>query len=219
MPIEFVAKASRRSLPIYLVAKDRLRDAGLEKPASLWAEANGFAGETGRVLILAGADGALGGALFGLGNGDDEYGALGFGALARTLPEGDWHFAKRLGDPTLAAIGLALGSYQFTRYGKKAGRPLRIALPKGADAALVERVSQAVFLTRDLINTPTNDMGPDALEEAVHRLARSHKAKVSVVRGDALIKQNFPMIHAVGRASAEAPRLIDMAWGDKDAPG
>ena len=70
----------------------------------------GFAGETGRVLTLAGADGALGGALFGLGNGDDEYGALGFGALARTLPEGDWHFAKRLGDPTLAAIGLALGS-------------------------------------------------------------------------------------------------------------
>ena len=218
MPIEFVAKASRRSLPIHLVAKDRLRDAGLEKAASLWAEANGFAGETGRVLILAGAEGAMSGALFGLGNGDDEYGALGFGALTRTLPEGDWHFAKRLGDPTLAAIGLALGSYQFTRYGKKAGRPLRIALPKGADAAHVERVSQAVFLTRDLINTPTNDMGPDALEEAVHRLARSHKAKVSVVRGDALIKQNFPMIHAVGRASAEAPRLIDMVWGDKDAP-
>ena len=91
-------------------------------------------------------------------------------------------------------------------------------MPKGADAAHVERVSHAVFLTRDLINTPTNDMGPDALEEAVHRLARSHKAKVSVVRGDALIKQNFPMIHAVGRASAEAPRLIDMVWGDKDAP-
>src|SRR4029077_20886504 len=83
MPIEFVAKTSRRSLPIHLVAKGRLRDAGLDKAASSWAEANGFVGRYWRRVALAGADGAIGGALFGLGNGDDEYGALGFGALAR----------------------------------------------------------------------------------------------------------------------------------------
>ena len=218
MPIEFVAKASRRSLPVHPIAKDRLGEAGLDKAAAAWAQANGFAGEAGRVLVLPGKDGAMSGALFGLGKGDGEYGALGFGALAKALPEGDWHFATKLDDPTLAAIGLELGSYQFTRYGKKPGRALRIALPKGADAARVERVSQAVILTRDLVNTPTNDMGPNALEEAVRNLAKKHKAKVSVVTGDALIAQNFPMIHAVGRASAEAPRLIDMVWGDKDAP-
>ena len=217
MPIEFVAKASRRSLPVHLVAKDRLADAGLDKAAAVWAEANGFTGETGRVLVLPGTDGAVSGALFGLGKSDDECAALGFGALARALPEGDWHFASKLSDPTLAALGLAFGSYQFTRYGKKAGRSLRVALPKGADAARVERVCDAVFLTRDLVNTPTNDMGPDALEAAVRSLAAKHKAKVAVVEGDALIKQNFPMIHAVGRASAEAPRLIDMTWGEKDA--
>jgi leucyl aminopeptidase len=218
MPIEFVAKASRRSLPVHLVAKDRLADAGLDKAAAVWAEANGFTGEAGRVLVLPGPAGAMSGALFGLGKGDDEYAALGFGALARALPEGDWHFASKADDPTQVAIGLKLGSYQFTRYGKKASRSLRIALPKGADAGRVERVSAAVFLTRDLVNTPTNDMGPDALEKAVRGLAAKHGAKVSVVKGDALIKQNLPMIHAVGRASAEAPRLIDLTWGDKDAP-
>ena len=118
-----------------------------------------------------------GGALFGLGKGDGEYGALGFGALAKALPEGDWHFAAKLDDPTLAAIGLELGSYQFTRYGKKPGRALRIALPKGADAARVERVSRAVFLTRDLINTPTNDMGPSALEEAARASPKSTRPR------------------------------------------
>ena len=218
MPIEFVAKASRRSRPVHLVAKDRIADAGLDEAVAAWAEANGFTGEAARVLVLPAADGRISGALFGLGKGDDEYAALALGALARALPEGDWHFASKPDDPTLAAIGLALGSYQFTRYGKKPGRSLRVALPKGADGARVERVAGAVFLTRDLINTPTNDMGPDALEEAVRSLAARHKAKVSVVKGDALLRQNFPMIHAVGRASAEAPRLIDMIWGDSRAP-
>src|SRR3954451_22479018 len=149
MPIEFVAKASRRSLPVYPVAKDRLADAGMDKAAAAWAEANGFTGEAGRVLTLPGPDGAISGALFGLGKGDDEYAALGFGALARALPEGDWHFASKPDDPTQAAIGLKLGSYRFARYGKKNGRSLRIALPKGADAGHVERVCDAVFLTRD----------------------------------------------------------------------
>ena len=218
MSIEFVAEASRRSLPIHVVAKDRLADAALDGATAAWAEANGFSGEAGRVLVVPGKNGALGGALFGLGHGDDAFGALGFGALARNLPEGDWHFASKIDDPGVAAIGLRLGSYQFTRYGKKPGKALRVALPGGADAAHVERVCDAVFLTRDLINTPTNDMGPDALEQAVRILAAKHRAEVSVIKGDALLERNFPMIHAVGRASAEAPRLIDMLWGAADAP-
>jgi leucyl aminopeptidase len=218
VPIEFVAKASRRSLPIHVVASDRLGDASLDAATTAWAEANGFSGESGRVLAVPGARGALAGALFGLGKRDDPFGALDFGMLARNLPEGDWHFASKIDDPGLAAIGLKLGSYQFTRYGKKPGKALRIALPGGADSAHVERVCDAVFMTRDLINTPTNDMGPDALERAVRLLAAKHQAEVSVIKGDALLECNFPMIHAVGRASAEPPRLIDMLWGASDAP-
>jgi leucyl aminopeptidase len=195
-----------------------LAEAGLEAAALAWAKAHDFAGEAGRVLVLPGANGAPGGAVLGLGKNDDGLGALAFGALAKSLPEGQWHFASAPADPTLAAIGLKLGGYVFTRYGKKSGRKLTFALPKGVDAARAERVSQAVFLTRDLVNTPTNDMGPDMLEKAARDLAARHKARVSVTTGDALLKANFPMIHAVGRAATIAPRLIDMVWGEKNAP-
>jgi leucyl aminopeptidase len=218
MPIEFAAKPSRRSLPVYLVRKGKLAAAGLDAQATAWARANGFGGEAGRLLPLPGANGRLSGALFGLGKGDSQFGALALGALAKLLPEGDWHLASALDDPTLAGIGLKLGSYVFTRYGKKPGRKLGFALPRGADAASVERVAEAVFLTRDLVNTPTNDMGPDRLEQAARALAGKHKAKISVTSGDDLLAANFPMIHAVGRASAEAPRLIDFSWGKRKAP-
>jgi leucyl aminopeptidase len=205
-------------LPIHFVRKGTVDEAGLDAAARAWAAANDFSGEAGRVLTLPGPDGTIAGALFGRGKGDDEFGALAFGTLARQLPEGDWHFPVGPQDPTLAAIGLKLGGYAFTRYGKKPGRPLSFALPKGADAARVERVAGAVFLTRDLVNTPTNDMGPAALEEAARSLAKRHKASISVTTGDDLVGANFPMIHAVGRASSEAPRLIDIAWGKRGAP-
>jgi leucyl aminopeptidase len=218
MPIEFTATPSRRSLPVHVVRKGKLAAAGLDATATAWAEANDFGGEAGRLLTLPGANGKLSGALFGLGKGDDAFGALAFGALAKLLPAGDWHFASALDDPTLAGIALKLGGYTFTRYGKKPGRTLGFALPRGADAESVERIAEAVFLTRDLVNTPTNDMGPARLEEAARALARKHKAKVSVTSGDALLAANFPMIHAVGRASSEAPRLIDFSWGKRTAP-
>jgi leucyl aminopeptidase len=86
------------------------------------------------------------------------------------------------------------------------------------DADHLRRIADGVFLARDLVNTPTNDMGPDALEKAVRKLAKANKAEITVIKGDDLLKQNFPMIHAVGRASSEAPRLIDMSWGPKGAP-
>ena len=111
-----------------------------------------------------------------------------------------------------------LGNYAFTRYGKKPGRALRLLAPDGADTARVRRIAEAVCLTRDLINTPTNDMGPAALETAVRRLGAAHGAAVTSIAGDELLAKNFPMIHAVGRASSDAPRLIDLRWGPSDAP-
>lgn len=218
MSIEFRAAPGRRSLPIHLVRKGGLEEAGLAPDVVAWARANDFTGETGRLLTFAEQHGALAGALFGLGKRDDEFGALGLGALARLLPEGEWHFAAAPGDPTLAAVALKLGSYVFTRYGKKPGREVAFALPEGADRARAERIAEAVFLTRDLVNTPTNDMGPADLEAAARALADKHKAKLSVITGDELLAANFPMIHAVGRASATAPRLIDFSWGKRGMP-
>ncbi len=155
MPVEFVAKKPRNALPVHLVRKDGL-DAALLPPETLaWAKANGFSGEAGRTLVLPGKDGTIGGALFGAGEG-----ALQAGSLARALPAGDWHFAETPADPELSALALVLGGYVFTRYGKKPGRALRFALPSDADADRVGRIAEGVFLTRDLINTPTSDMGP-----------------------------------------------------------
>jgi len=211
MPVELIARKSRHSLPIHVVSGTE----DMPDDARAWARANGFAAESGKALILPGEKGALAGALFGL---DPAQGNLGLGALAKTLPEGEWHFAEPPADPDLAALSVVLGGYGFTRYGRKPGKALRLALPEGADGDRVKRLADGVFLARDLINTPTNDMGPDDLEKAVRALARAHKATVSVVKGDALLKKNFPMIHAVGRAAAQAPRLIDLSWGPKAAP-
>jgi leucyl aminopeptidase len=213
MPVELLDTIPG-ALPVHLVVKDGLELAGLAPAVLAWARANGYAGEAGRALILPGEDGSLGGALFGI----DDGGALALGALARALPEGDWRFANAPSKPELASIALQLGGYVFTRYGRKAGRSLRFELPADVDAERIARIAGGVFLVRDLVNTPTNDMGPDDLEAAVRTLAESHNADVSVVKGDDLVAQNFPMIHAVGRASAVAPRLIDMTWGQPGAP-
>ncbi|ESW70397.1 leucyl aminopeptidase family protein [Mesorhizobium sp. C277A] len=214
MPVELI-ETLNTALPVHLVASDGLEALGLSPSMTAWAAANGFSGEAGRTLAVPGDNGSLAGALFGVGDGE---GALAVGMLARALPEGDWHFAAAQAEPELAAIALVLGGYVFTRYGKKSGKTLRFALPLGVDAGRVRRIADGVFLARDLVNTPTSDMGPDELEKAVRILAATHKAEVSVIKGDDLLKQNFPMIHAVGRASVGAPRLIDMVWGPEGAP-
>jgi leucyl aminopeptidase len=215
MPVELIETKTSDARPIHLITKDGLDTAGLALSSVAWAVANGFSGEAGRTLAVPGENGALAGALFGIGEGE---GALAVGSLARALPEGDWHFPSAPAEPELAAIALVLGGYVFTRYGKKPGKALRFALPPGVDPGRVRRIADGVFLTRDLVNTPTSDMGPDELEKAVRTLAATHKAAVSVIKGDDLLKQNFPMIHAVGRASVGAPRLIDMIWGPEGAP-
>ena len=215
MPVELLDAKPDNALPIHLVAKDGLEQAGLQPAVLAWAEANGFAGDAGKVLAIPGADGKLAGALFGTGK--DENG-LGFGALARSLPAANWHFARQPARPELATLGAALGGYVFTRYGKKPGRDLGLSVPDGVDGARLKRLVDAVTLVRDLVNTPTNDMGPSELEGAVRTLAQQHGAQVAVTLGDDLLRQSFPMIHAVGRASADAPRLIDLTWGPEDAP-
>lgn len=215
--MEFTDRVSKGSHAIRLIARGTLEGAGLEPNHMAWARANGFGGEAGKTLLLPGQGGEIGGALFGLGD-EEERRSLAFGSLSKNLPDGDWHLHDQPDNPTLAAIGMRLGGYGFGRYRKPRKDGLRVALPKGANAATVERTVEAVFLTRDLINTPTNDMGPADLEKAARDLARRFKAKISVIVGDDLLRKNFPMIHAVGRASADAPRLIDLRWGRATAP-
>ncbi|WP_309084286.1 leucyl aminopeptidase family protein [Chelativorans sp.] len=216
MPLTLVDRKPAGSLPVYLTAGASLEDTGADGAACAWARANGFNGSEGSVLTIPGREGALAGAFFGIGASAAS--PLAYGKLARALPAGSWHFATLPQNPDLAALALLLGGYAFTRYGTKPTPEIQFAAPDGADAEEVRRTAEGVFLARDLINTPANDMGPDALEEAARRLAEAHGAVVSVILGEDLLSQNFPMIHAVGRAGAIAPRLIDMRWGPQSAP-
>ncbi len=161
--------------------------------------------------------------MFGLGNGAAGVpcgpSELLLGHLAQTLPPGGYRLAKPPEDAELAALAWGLGSYRYRRY-KNAGdeAPPRLRLPAGANSAAIHNSIDAVWQGRDLINTPASDLGPDELEAAARDLADRYGANVTVILGDDLLAQNFPMIHAVGRASSRAPRLIDMTWGRADAP-
>ena len=220
MSVELLSQKSEQSRPIWFTPKGGLETAGLPADAIAWAGANGFDGEAGRVLVLPGAGGSVSGALFGTGS--EEKGSqsqLLAGKLARNLPEGDWHIEGAVDEAALAVLGFLMGAYSFTRYRKaNDGKAIRLALPDGVDEAEIRRIAAAVMLVRDLINTPTNDMGPDALENAARELASKYKADIAVTEGDALLEKNFPMIHAVGRAGAIAPRLIDLSWGKASDP-
>ena len=164
------------------------------------------------------------GVAFGLG--DDDRGepsgasALLVGALSAALKGGVYRFASEIKDADLAAIAWGLGAYSYNRYKSKSAGPrqARLRLPEGLDAAHITNVVEAVWFGRDLINAPASDFGPAEVEDAARALADRHGASISVITGDELLAQNFPMIHAVGRASPRAPRLIDMTWGPIDAP-
>jgi len=206
------------SRPIWCVNAQNWREVagGLKAPALAFGEATGFKGEAGALLVLPSADGAIAGALFGCQSQDGD--PLAFGKLATALPPGDYHLASAPPNVRLALLGLMMGGYRFDRYRKRNGQDIRLVIPEGVDAAALRRTAQAVSLTRDLVNTPANDLGPAELEAEVRTLAAQFGAEVKVTTGDALLGANFPLIHAVGRASPRAPRLIDVTWGAADAP-
>ncbi|MFJ5369436.1 leucyl aminopeptidase family protein, partial [Bosea sp. CER48] len=138
--------------------------------------------------------------------------------LATLLPPGDYVLDGEVDDPALAALGWLLQGYRFDRYRKPNPPRARLCLPEGIDGAEIGLIAESAMLARDLVNTPANDLGPGEIEAAVRRLAAECGATVSSIVGDDLIARNFPMIHAVGRASPRAPRLIDLVWGEPDAP-
>jgi leucyl aminopeptidase len=181
------------------------------------AAAYDFQAQNGRILVVPATDGSIERVLFGVG---DKANAMMTGALAQHLPAGDYKFAfgPREFQPTHVAIAWGLGSYAFDRYKKRKRPAPRLVLPEGADRAEAERVVRAAWLARDLVNTPTSDMGPEALHAAAEGVGRVYGAKLEAIVGDDLLKQNYPLIHAVGRAASQAPRLLHLSWGDADAP-
>jgi leucyl aminopeptidase len=178
-----------------------------------WLKGVGFEAKPGSNALVPGADGAPGRVLVGVEARPDIWS---YGALPKALPRGTYRIDGKL-EPaaaTRAALGWALGGYAFARY-KKRPTVARLLWPDGADRAAVERTAAAAFLVRDLVNTPAEDMGPAELAAAAEAVASAHGAKLKITIGDDLLKANYPLIHAVGRASVRAPRLVDLRWGGR----
>jgi leucyl aminopeptidase len=215
----FSAGASAAAIPIWFVTIATYKDVRerLSPAARTFADAAGFEPKPGQYLALPG-EGGLSGILFGLENASDARDLFLPGRLPQQLPSGVYRFANDPHDARLAALAFALGAYRFTRYHKSEGRKIKLDLPQSLDREDLERVVEAVTLVRDLVNTPANDMGPADLEKAARTLAAKHGAGARATVGDDLLRENFPLIHAVGRAAARQPRLIDLTWGDVDDP-
>jgi leucyl aminopeptidase len=218
MALPFIDR-SNSSLPVQFVVPSRWRSWLKEQNAVRrgWLESLGIAGAAGDFAVLPGRDGKVSGAVLVLPARPTLWD---FGALGTKLPAGTW----KLGDtspvsPTDAAVAIGLGTWRFERYkAKKSKAGPKIVWPEGVDRQRATAMIDSICLARDLITTPSSDMGPAELAAAAQELAKTHKAKIKVVVGDDLLKQNFPMIHAVGRASVRAPRLIDLTWGKESDP-
>jgi leucyl aminopeptidase len=187
--------------------------------AARWSAAAGFSAAAGDVCLIPDADGRPVMALFGLGDGIGSP-SLAAGALPAKLPAGTYRLASGFADPALASLAWALGVYRFARYRKDAPGLRRLVLPADVDAAEIARIADGVTLARDLVNTAANDLGPAELAEAARDLALRHGAVFSEIVGEGLVADGYPLIHAVGAAAVpqRAPRLIDLSWGDPEAP-
>lgn len=218
MPLTF-APADAETIPLHVIPSDGF--VNIPEGAADWANAMGFNGALGSTLAVPGADGSVALALVGSGTAKTRArGRFQIASAARRLPAGTYHIASGLAGRDLeeAALGWLLASYSFDRYVNPQEDAAMLVAPEGVDAARLEAIAAGEALTRDLINTPTADMGPGDLEAAMRTLSEAHGASLGVTRGDDLLTQNFPMIHTVGRAVGpdphRAPRLMDMRWGD-----
>jgi leucyl aminopeptidase len=217
---ELLLAAGNDAVPVRLIASaDDPALGELSEAERAWVEAQDWSGKQGSVLLLPDGQGGIGGVL--LGTGGEQWATqvpLLTGVLPGALPEGDYRLVG-VSDPELAALGFLAGSYRFTRYKSANGaKTRRLVLPDGAGKDQVLALAEALYFGRDLINTPANDLGPAELETAARELANEFGASVKVTEGSGLLSDNFPMIHAVGRASDRNPRLIDLRWGAEHAP-
>ena len=210
-------------IPIHVCRPEDWDDIqALLTPAQVqFAKARGFSGDSDQRVQLPGTDGEIDAVIFGAGNADgDVTGAIRAGSLSRTLPDRNYRFATipQDWDAELAAIGWGLGAYKFERYLQSDKLFPTLVLDDDLNKDEIASLTEATHLGRDLINTPAGDMGPNALGQAAQDLAKTYGADVKVISGAHLLEQNYPMIHAVGRAAHEDPRLVQFEWGNPDHP-
>jgi len=195
---------------------DQSQLSSLNEIQTNWLNASRFEGKSGQLIGVPAANGDIDQYVFGMGERAKAHPMV-TGLAASQLKDGEYDLRGDFDNPDIAALGFRLGGYQFTSF-KTSETKVSLGKTDGADAAEVKLLAEAAELARDLINRPPNDLGPDNYEITIREFAKKHGANVTSIVGDDLLKQNFPMIHAVGRASAQAPRLLDFTWGQEDAP-
>ncbi|EJF83663.1 leucyl aminopeptidase family protein [Bartonella rattimassiliensis] len=214
--IHFTSTRIDNSCPIILVNQRSLANLSLDASTTAWIKVNDFTGKAGQILFVPRKTGHLKKVLFGIGNGNDPFIT---GLISQKLPAGQWHLEGETSDEINTYLGLAFGSYQFNRYHQNSSfKSLSIHVNEAVDLNELQRIYEAVFFVRDLINIPANDMNPDTLEEEARQLGKIYGAHIQSICGDDLLTHNFPMIHAVGRAGNTAPRLIELLWGQEHHP-
>lgn len=220
MTASFKSKTDPKTIPVTPI-ETAVFEAWLRrepKDIQAWVKSSGFRAKPGQISLVSAANGALSRVLLGVENHD---GMWDYASLPTSLPKGSYRIDARMGaaGATAAATGWALGGYKFDTYKSGKSRKLpTLVWPARADRARVNAMAGAISLVRDLINTPAEDMGPSQLASEARKLGKRFKADVKVITGDALLRQKFPTIHAVGRASDDPPRLIDLRWGKKSDP-
>lgn len=209
--------------PVILVSKDTfsswLKD--VPESTSIWLKSNTFEPKPGHHVIVPDEDGTIEYVVAGVSTGTP--GLWDIGQLASSLPIGDYQLQPVNGMPAQddlnnLALGWILGAYRFDTHKKPGRAPARLGLNSSYNEKRIRALSNATFLTRDLINAPANILGPEGLAKAASTLAAQHGADCDIIVGDDLLKNNFPAIHAVGRAATDQPRLIEITWGDAKNP-
>ena len=210
--MNLVETAADGAVPIVPVIAGELPD------GNGWARATGFEARPGDFRFVPDEAGSLAGVLVGL---DPSRNMWSLAGLPASLPEGDYRVDAPGLDShqaTLWSLGWSLGCYAFDRYAAKPRPGARLVVPDGVDLAEVERCASGIALVRDLINTPACDLGPRELAETARAVAGDAGASISVIEGADLLVHGYPSIHAVGRAAARPPCLIDMRWGEPGHP-
>ncbi len=221
VPYNLVGRATAGTIPITPIEGSSLEAwlGGTDNRTAAWVRATGFKAKAGDVALIPDDKGGLARILLGVEAGG-RTGLWDYAGLPGALPAGRYAIDAAIepADATRAALGWALATYRFDRYTTMPAAEAELVWPKAADRDYVERAAAGTALARDLVNTPANDLGPTRLAEEAKALAKAYKAKFSVLVGDQLLKKNYPTIHAVGRGATDAPRLIDLQWGDPTHP-
>lgn len=198
----------KHSIPITLIAQQHF-PVWLKKQKPQiknWLTSTGFKPEVGKYSFIADDAGKLISVIYGIADQNDFWSV---GNLPLLLPEGVYELAEE-NEKQIMAWGL--GAYQFTRYKSATRKPAQLFLSKAMQQ--VQNLVESIYLVRDLINTPTEDLGPSELAKATATLAKDYQAEFKQIVGKELLKQNYPAIHAVGRACDDEPRLLDLRWGN-----